>query len=199
MADPPNSICLLRLSAIGDHLPRRAAGAHAAAMRGPRPGSTWVIGRNEIPADALDDRSPSLSSSTAVHVAQPATVSGPRSLGRRFDVLLQSAGPRARHLYSLLIRAPLRFGLDRAEPGAQWLFTNRRIAAAHASTLAGDVSRISPGRLASPNRSCAGICRCRTTRVPGPSRTFPRAIAPWWSAPAPANRRATGCRPLRRP
>jgi heptosyltransferase I len=128
LADPPNSICLLRLSAIGDTchvVPLVRTLQHA----WPATRLTWVIGRNE---------SRLMRSMTGVEfiiIDKRSTWRSLRQLrsalaGRRFDVLLHLQTALRASLYSLLIRAPLRFGLDRARARElQWLFTNRRIAA----------------------------------------------------------------------
>jgi heptosyltransferase I len=48
--------------------------------------------------------------------------------GRRFDLLLHMHPSMRANLASLIVRAPLRLGLDRARAkDCQWLFTNRRI------------------------------------------------------------------------
>lgn len=125
---PPKSVCLLRLSALGDvsHvLPMlRTLQAHW-----PRTSITWIIGKAEhglvgdIPGVnfIIFDKAKGVAAYRELHRALR---------GQRFDVLLHMQAALRASLASLLIRAPVRIGFDRARAkDLQWLFTNRTIAA----------------------------------------------------------------------
>ncbi len=123
-------ICVVRLSAIGDT-------CHALAVvrriqdNWPDAKVTWIIGKTEakLLADIPDiefiifDKSKGRQAYRNVR----------QELGdRTFDIALcMHASMRANFLYRV-IRAPIRLGFDRKRAkDFQWLFTNRRIAAAH--------------------------------------------------------------------
>ena len=124
---PPTQICLLRLSAIGDT-------AHVVPMirtlqhAWPQVKITWLIGRAEarlmklmpeIEFIELDKRR-----------SLPEYLRLRRLLAhRRFDLLLQAHVSLRASLLSLLVRAPVKLGFDRARAREmQWLFTNCKIA-----------------------------------------------------------------------
>jgi len=125
---PPESICVVRLSAIGDT-------CHALAVirsiqdAWPETRITWIIGKTEaglmadIPAIEfiIFDKGKGRAAYADVR-AQLA--------GRRYDIALcMHASLRANLLYPL-IPAPVRLGFDfRRAVDYQWLFTNQRIPA----------------------------------------------------------------------
>jgi heptosyltransferase I len=125
---PPRTLCILRLSAIGDTthvVPIIRTIQHA----WPGTAITWVIGRAEarllqllpgVEFITIDKRS-----------LRASALALQRALrGRRFDVLLHMQYALRASLYSTLIRARVRLGFDRARARElQWLFTNRQIAA----------------------------------------------------------------------
>lgn len=124
---PPRSLCILRLSAIGDAthvVPIVRTIQHA----WPETRISWVIGRPESRLLSL------LPDVEFITIDKRSLYAGAQSLrralrGRRFDVLLHMQLALRASLYSTLIRAPLRVGFDRARARElQWLFTNRRIA-----------------------------------------------------------------------
>ena len=120
---PPSSLCIIRLSAIGDT-------CHAVpvvrAIQDAWPGTklTWIIGKTEHALlNGLEgvelvvlDKSRGLLGYAAVH----------RELrGRRFAALLHMHASSRANIVSLLVRTPLRIGFDRARArDQQWLFTN---------------------------------------------------------------------------
>jgi heptosyltransferase I len=123
----PQSICLLRLSAIGDTchvvpLLRALQSAWPAAR------ITWIIGRTEarlmslIPEVELiiiDKRSPWRSARQLRAVLA----------GRHFDLMLHMQTALRASLYSTLVRARHKLGLDRGRARElQWLFTDAGIA-----------------------------------------------------------------------
>jgi heptosyltransferase I len=125
---PPKSICLLRLSALGDvsHvLPMlRTLQAHW-----PQTAITWIIGKTEhgLVGDLpgvdfiIFDKSKGVAAYRELRRALQ---------GRRFDVLLHMQAALRASLASLLVKAELRIGFDRPRAkDMQWLFTNRTIAA----------------------------------------------------------------------
>jgi heptosyltransferase I len=124
----PESVCLLRLSAIGDtcHVVPLLRSLQAAW---PDTHFTWVIGSTEaklmrlIPGVELIeyDKRTGLAGLLALR----------RRLQRRkFDVLLDLQHSLRASAVSLCIRAHRRIGFDRARAREmQWLFTNERVAA----------------------------------------------------------------------
>lgn len=126
VADPPNDICLVRLSAIGDT-------CHALAVvrnlqdNWPDARLTWIIGRTE--ASLLGDVAGVEFIIFDKRQGRGAYREVVRALdGRRFDVALcMHASLRVNLLYPRL-DAALRLGFDRARArDFQWLFTNARV------------------------------------------------------------------------
>lgn len=124
---PPQSLCLLRLSAIGDichTLPVARTIQHA----WPQTRLTWIIGKGEysLVEGITDieflvfDKSRGLSAYRDIR----------RQLGgRQFDALLHMQMSLRSSLLSLLVNTPVKLGFDRARAGdMQWLFTNHQIA-----------------------------------------------------------------------
>jgi len=125
--DPPRSVCILRLSAIGDTchvVPVLRTLQHA----WPQTHFTWVIGRLEHRLMGL------IEGVEFIIVDKRAGFSGWRALrsqlrARRFDALLHMQSALRASLIAHLVRADIKLGFDRARARElQWLFTNRRIA-----------------------------------------------------------------------
>ena len=123
---PVRSLCILRLSALGDithMLPVVRTLLHA----WPDCKLTWIIGKTEYQlVEGLQnvefiifDKSQGLQAYRNLY----------RQLsGRRFDVLLHMQAALRASIASLLIRAPIRIGFDRARAAdLQWLFSNKKI------------------------------------------------------------------------
>lgn len=128
LTTPPERICILRLSAIGDishTLPTvRALQAHWPATR-----ITWIIGKTE---HALVGDIPEID--FIIFDKQggwQALLDVRRQLrGQRFDVLLHMQVALRASLVSLFVDAPVKLGFDRARAkDGQWLFTNQQVAA----------------------------------------------------------------------
>ena len=124
---PPRSICLLRLSALGDvtHVVPLVRTLRAAF---PGVALSWVIGKGERRLlDGLDgvafieyDKASGLAGMRALRRGLP---------GRRFDVLLQMQVAARANLLSAFIPATRRIGYDRARSkDLHGLFINERIA-----------------------------------------------------------------------
>ena len=123
---PPKSLCLLRLSAIGDV-------CHAVAMvqyiqrAWPKTEITWVIGKVE--AQLLKG----LPGVNFVIFDKKAGVKGFLELrrqlsGKNFDVLLHMQVALRASLASLVIPAKVKIGFDRHRAiEGQWVFTNHKI------------------------------------------------------------------------
>ncbi len=125
---PPATVCLLRLSAIGDTCHALAL-LRALQSAWPTTRFTWIIGRVEHKLMSLVpevefisyDKRGGLRSLNAVRQALQ---------GRHFDVLLHTQLAFRASVISTFVHADLRLGFDRARARElQWLFTNRRIAA----------------------------------------------------------------------
>ena len=124
---PPRTLCILRLSAIGD-VTHVVAMVRTLQQAWPDTAITWVIGRIEARLIGL------LPGVELIIIDKRSLRAGALALrralrGRRFDVLLHMQTALRASLYSMLIPARVRVGFDRARARElQWLFTNRRIA-----------------------------------------------------------------------
>ena len=126
----PQSICILRLSAIGD-VCHAVAAVQAIQRRWPEAKITWVIGKVELML---------LEGLTGVEFIlfdKSAGLKGYRDLrnklaNRRFDILLHMQVALRASGAALCIRAKEKWGFDkqRAKEG-QWLFCNRSIKTQH--------------------------------------------------------------------
>ncbi|MBM7456322.1 heptosyltransferase I [Oceanisphaera litoralis] len=124
----PQSICLLRLSAIGDCC-HAIALVQAIQRQWPQTRITWITGKIEAQLLQL------LPDVEVIVFNKAAGIRGYLDLwkqlrGRRFDVLLHMQAALRASLASLGIRATHRLGFERerAKDG-QWLFTNHKVAA----------------------------------------------------------------------
>src|SRR5579864_2392933 len=125
---PPRSVCILRLSAIGDtcHV---VPIIRTLQRVWPDTKLTWIIGKNEARLMHL------LEDVELIIVDKQTGLSGSRELraqlrDRQFDVLLHMQLALRASLLALNVRAPLKIGFDRARARElQWLFTNERIPA----------------------------------------------------------------------
>ncbi len=125
---PPQEVCLLRLSAIGDT-------CHAAAalrsLQAAWPGArfTWIIGKLE--AKLMSAILPGVEFITFDKNSMIGELKRLRTLlaARRFDLLLDLQLSLRASLVSTLVRSPIKLGFDRGRARElQWLFTNARIA-----------------------------------------------------------------------
>lgn len=125
----PDTLCILRLSAIGDTCHVLAV-ARAFQAAWPATRITWVIGRLEASlmqgVDGIEfiifDKASGLPGLLALRK---------QLRDRRFDVLCHMNASVRANLVSLAIRADRRLGFDRARArDGQWLVTNQRIAPA---------------------------------------------------------------------
>jgi heptosyltransferase I len=128
LQEPPRSVCLLRLSAIGDTC--HAVPVLRTLQRAwPQTKFTWIIGKTEA-------RLMSLIEGVEFIIVDKRAGSGARremrkALGQReFDVLLHMQLAFRASLIARATRATAKIGFDRARARElQWLFTNHRIAA----------------------------------------------------------------------
>lgn len=127
---PPEKICVIRLSAIGDTchalaVVRRIQDSQPAAK------ITWIIGKTEASLMAdIPDVEFIIFDKSRGRLAYKELRS--RLDKRSFDIALcMHASMRANLLYRI-IKAPIRLGFDgKRAKDFQWLFTNRRINPAH--------------------------------------------------------------------
>src|ERR1700722_12163554 len=125
----PESLCILRLSAIGDtcHV---VPLVRTLQRVWPTTQLTWIIGSAEAQLMRL------LPGVEFITVDKRAGLAGAGALraalrGRRFDLLLHMQLSLRSSLISTWIRARIRLGFDRARARElQWLFTNAQIAPA---------------------------------------------------------------------
>ena len=127
-AEPLRSLCIVRLSAIGDTCHTVPV---VRAIQDAWPGTqlTWIVGKTEHSLlrglEGVEfvvlDKSKGLGGYLTVQ----------RALGRRrFDALLHMHASARANLVSLLVRANVRIGFDKARArDQQWLFTNVRLPA----------------------------------------------------------------------
>jgi heptosyltransferase I len=126
LSSAPDSVCILRLSAIGDvthALPVLRTLQH----HWPDTRITWIIGKNEhalvseIEGVEFITFDKSLGFSAYGEVRK-------KLAGRYFDILLHMQVSLRASITSLLVKAGIKLGFDRARAkDMQWLFTNERI------------------------------------------------------------------------
>ena len=128
LAEPPHSLCILRLSAIGDtcHV---VPIVRTLQQAWPATQLTWIIGKTEARLMRL------IEGIEFITVDRGASLAGLAALrrqlrGRNFDVLLHMQLALRASLAAHCVSARLKLGFDRARARElQWLFTNARIAA----------------------------------------------------------------------
>jgi len=123
-AEPPRSLCILRLSAIGDtcHV---VPIVRTIQQAWPATQLTWIIGKTEARLMSL------IEGVEFITVDKRASLGAARAQldGRRFDVLLHMQLALRASLVARQVAAPVKLGFDRARARElQWLFTNARIA-----------------------------------------------------------------------
>jgi heptosyltransferase I len=123
---PPASLCLIRLSAIGD-ICHAVPVVRAIQDAWPKTKLTWIIGKTEhsllTGLEGVDfvvlDKALGWRGYAAVRRALT---------GRRFDALLHMHASARANVASLLVRSKLKVGFDKARArDYQWLFTNARL------------------------------------------------------------------------
>jgi heptosyltransferase I len=126
-AEPPRSVCILRLSAIGDacHV---VPIVRTLQQAWPSTQLTWIIGKTEARLMSLIEEVEFIivdkRASTSARRAQQAQLKS-----RRFDVLLHMQLALRASLVARRVAASSKIGFDRARARElQWLFTNARIA-----------------------------------------------------------------------
>jgi heptosyltransferase I len=128
LTQPPRSVCLLRLSAIGDtcHV---VPILRTLQRAWPETQFTWIIGKTEARLMSL------IEGVEFIIVDKRAGPAARREIrqqlaGRRFDVLLHMQLAFRASLISRQVQATVKLGFDRARARElQWLFTNARIPA----------------------------------------------------------------------
>jgi len=127
LAEPPRSLCILRLSAIGDtcHV---VPVLRTLQQAWPATQLTWIIGRAEARLMSL------IEGVEFITVDKRAGLAARRALrarlaGRSFDVLLHMQVALRASLVAQAVPATVKLGFDRPRARElQWLFTNARIA-----------------------------------------------------------------------
>jgi len=166
-AEPPRTLCILRLSAIGDtcHV---VPVVRTLQQAWPATQLTWIIGKSEARLMSLIEGVEFITVDKSAGLGALAALR--RQLrGRRFDVLLHMQLALRASLVAACVPATVKLGFDRARARElQWLFTNARIAPRvreHVlDSLFGFAVALGVG-----DGCCGGICRCRARRAPTPS------------------------------
>jgi heptosyltransferase I len=128
LSEPPRSLCILRLSAIGDacHV---VPIIRTLQQAWPATQLTWIIGKTEARLMSL------LDGVEFITVEKRSVLNARRTLqatlrGRRFDVLLHMQLALRASLLAQCVPADVKLGFDRARARElQWLFTDARIPA----------------------------------------------------------------------
>lgn len=126
LKQPPKSLCLLRLSAVGD-ISHTLPLVRTIQDYWPETGLTWVIGKLE---HSLVGDIPGVEFIIFDKAKRWGAFGDLRRAlaGRRFDVLLHMQMSLRASLASLLVNADIRLGFDRTRAkDMQWVFTNERI------------------------------------------------------------------------
>lgn len=126
LTTPPESVCLLRLSAVGD-ITHTLPVVRTLQQHWPKTRITWVIGKLE---HSLVYDIPGIEFIIFDKAKRwQAYLDYKKQLGgRKFDVLLHMQMSLRASLLSLLTPAPVKLGFDKQRAkDMQWLFTNARI------------------------------------------------------------------------
>ncbi|MFP4610026.1 MAG: glycosyltransferase family 9 protein [Thiohalophilus sp.] len=124
---PPDSLCILRLSAIGD-ICHTLPVVRTIQQTWPQTRLTWIIGKSEY---ALLE---GITDIEFIIFDKSRGVSAYRDVRRQlksrtFDALLHMQMSLRSSLLSLLVNSPIKLGFDRKRAGdMQWLFSNHKIA-----------------------------------------------------------------------
>jgi len=126
IADPPKTVCILRLSALGDvcHV---LAVVRTLQQAWPATRFTWIIGKLEA---KLLGHIPDIEFIVFDKKAGSAAFKQLRQQlrGRKFDVLMHMQLALRASRIAWRVPAKIKLGFDRARAGElQWLFTNRKI------------------------------------------------------------------------
>lgn len=122
----PDSVCILRLSAIGDvthALPVLRTLQH----HWPQTRITWIIGKNEHALVSEIDGVEFITFDKSLGLGAYSDIRN-KLANHRFDVLLHMQTSLRASITSLFIKAKIKLGFDRARAkDLQWLFTNEKI------------------------------------------------------------------------
>ena len=123
---PPESICILRLSAIGD-ISHTLPAVRTIQHYWPKTQLTWIIGKTEYPLVADIDNINFIVFDKRKNIS--AYLQTKKQLaGHSFDVLLNMQMSLRASILSLLIKAKYKLGFDRQRAkDLQWIFTNEKI------------------------------------------------------------------------
>lgn len=120
----PASLCLIRLSAVGD-VCHTLPVVRTLQAAWPSTRITWIIGKLEA---SLVGDIPGIEFIIFDKSQNPYLQTRRALQGRRFDLLLHMQMSLRASVASLAVHAPVRLGFDRQRAhDFQWLFTNRRI------------------------------------------------------------------------
>ncbi len=174
LAEPPRSICILRLSAIGDtcHV---VPLVRTLQQAWPTTQLTWIIGKSEARLMSLIEGVEFITVDKRVGLERPAHAARSSCAAAASMCCCTCSSRCARAWWRPACRRALKLGFDRARARElQWLFTNARIAPRTREHVLDSFFGFAP-RSASASGCCAGTCRCRRRRAHTPQRLIPDA------------------------
>ena len=122
----PDSVCILRLSAIGD-ITHALPVLRTLQYHWPQTKITWIIGKNEYALVSDIDGVEFITFDKSLGFGAYRDIRN-KLADRRFDVLLHMQLSLRASFTSLLVKAKIKLGFDRARAkDMQWLFTNEKI------------------------------------------------------------------------
>ena len=162
LAEPPRSVCLLRLSAIGDtcHV---VPVVRTLQQAWPDTQLTWIIGKAEARLMSLDRRRGVYHRRQARRPPRASRICASSCAAAQFDVLLHmQLAFRASLIARAVPRRRSKLGFDRARARElQWLFTNARIAARSREHVLDSFFGFLDSARHQGARAAAGTSRCR--------------------------------------
>jgi heptosyltransferase I len=126
LSSAPDSVCILRLSAIGD-ITHALPVLRTLQHHWPETRITWVIGKNEHALVSEIEGVEFITFDKSLGLGAYHDVRN-KLAGRHFDVLLHMQLSLRASVASLFIKSKIKLGFDRARAkDMQWLFTNEKI------------------------------------------------------------------------
>ena len=126
LSSAPDSVCMLRLSAIGD-ITHALPVLRTLQHHWPETKITWIIGKNEHALVSEIEGVEFITFDKSLGLGAYHDVRN-KLAGRSFDVLLHMQLSLRASIASMLIKSKIKLGFDRERAkDMQWLFTNEKI------------------------------------------------------------------------